>query len=111
MGANPLQHSDEYDSSILMGHNVSRMSPLSLLTDADVLAATTVDGLITAIEANIAGQHVDQDWSTQGERALDYSEALGDITDAVVAASSTVQDLVDATSADGDGLYQTMTIE
>lgn len=106
-----LQHSDEIDSSVLAGHNISRMKVLGLLTDADVLAASTVDELITAIEANIATVHVDQDWSFQGERAVNISDALGDITDAIVAAASTVQDLVDETSADADGLFQSMTIE
>lgn len=108
---NALAHADEIDSSVQMGHNVNRMKVLSLLTDANVAASSTVDALITAIEANIAAQHVDQDWSFQGERALTISEALGDITDAVAAASTTVQQLVDATSADADGLYQSMTIE
>lgn len=106
-----LQHADEIDSSVLAGHNISRLKVLGLLTDDDVNTATTVAGLITAIEANVALQHVDQDWSFQGERAINISEALGDITDAIVAAASTVQDLVDETSADADGLYQSMTIE
>lgn len=106
-----LQHSDEIDSSVLAGHNISRLKVLGLLTDSDVNTATTVDGLITAIENNIASLHVDQDWSFQGERAINISEALGDITDAIVAAATTVQDLVDETSADADGLYQSMVIE
>ena len=106
-----LQHADEIDSSVLMGHNISRMGVLGLLTDTDVAAATTVDGLITAIEANIASRHVDEDWSVQGERAITIAEALGDLTDAIVVAASTVQDLVDETSADADGLFQSMTIE
>lgn len=106
-----LQHADQIDSSVLAGHNISRMKILSLLTDADVAAASTVDELITAIENNIASQHVDSDWSFQGERAITIAEALGDITDAIVAASTTVQQLVDETSADADGLFGPMTIE
>jgi len=106
-----IQHADEIDSSVLMGHNISRMEVLGLLTDADVAAASTVDELRTAIETNSGSVHVDQDWSFQGDRAVVISEALGDITDAIVAAASTVQDLVDETSADADGLFQSMTIE
>jgi hypothetical protein len=39
------------------------------------------------------------------------AEALGDLTDAEVAAATSVEDLVDQTSAEDDGLFQSMTIE
>lgn len=106
-----LIHADEIDTSVVVGHNVHRMSVLNLLTDANVAAASTVDELIANIETNKDSLHVDADWSTQGERALTIGEALADITDAVVAASSTVQQLVDATQAGSDGLSQSMMIE
>lgn len=111
MGANALQHADEVDSSRLMGHNIRRCDPLGFLTAAEVQAASTVDDLITTIQ-NKTDLHADTEgWRTQAERALTISEALGDLTDAEVAAATSVEDLVSETSAEGDGLYQQMTIE
>ncbi len=106
-----LQHADEIDSSVLAGHNIRRSDPLSFLTAAEVQAASTVDDLITTIQ-NKSTLHADvEGWRTQAERALTLAEALGDLTDAEVAAATSVEDLVSETSASGDGLYQTMTIE
>lgn len=111
MGANALAHADEIDSSRLMGHNIRRADPLGFLTAAEVQAAATVDDLITTIQ-NKTTLHADlEGWRSQTERALTISEALGDLTDAEVAAATSVEDLVDQTSAEDDGLYQTMTLE
>jgi len=111
MGANALQHADEVDSSVLAGHNIRRCDPLGFLTAAEVQAAATVDDLITTIQ-NKTDLHADvEGWRTHAERALTIAEALGDLTDAEVAAATSVEDLVAQTSAESDGLFQSMTIE
>ena len=111
MGANPLLHSDEIDTSVQMGHNIRRCDPLSFLTAAEVQAATSVADLITTIQGK-TDLHADvEGWRTQAERALTISAALGDLTDADVVAATSVEDLVDQTAAEDDGLFQVMTLE
>lgn len=111
MSAHALIHADEVDTSRQMGHNIRRCDPLSFLTAAEVQAATSVADLITTIQ-NKTTLHADTEgWRTQAERALTISKALGDLTDAEVAAATSVEDLVAQTAAEGDGLYQVMTIE
>ena len=96
----------EYDVlSTMDGHAVRRAGTVGIITDAQVVAATSADDLSTDAQnvPNTVHQEYQQWEPQQTQQALARGEAIGDFTDARVQASTSVESLAEKTNAaDGD---------
>lgn len=92
----------EYDAlSSLAGYGVRRAGVIGLLTNAQVVAATSAEGLEAILEADLPGT-VHAEYAVeqiQSDRALKFGDAIGDFTDTRVQAATSVEDLAEKTNA------------
>lgn len=102
-------HVDELESSRLAGHQLRRAGDLTMLTDAQVVAATGKADLEADVLA--ATVHADErDNAFQVNKGIDLAAALG-VTDTVIQNATSLENLISNTEADGDGRRGPQTIE
>lgn len=101
MAAQTNLHASEQPTSALIGYNVRRAGVLDFISNANVVAATGVDDLIDNVEAAFAPAEYDV-MKQRVIRALRFGKANGDLSDARVAAATTVEELADLTWAAED---------
>ncbi len=102
-------HADQLTLNVLAGDNmlsagnISTNAGYALLTNTNVAAANTVQGLKDAIDATAC--HADESFTKERfKRAVDLGSADGSFTDARILGLTTVTGLVEltnATTADG----------
>lgn len=94
----------EYDVlSSLGGYGARRAGVTGLLTNTQVAAATSAEGLVTILETVPATVHVENEITAlNAQAALRRGDALGDFTDARIAAATTVEGLAQLTNAADD---------
>jgi hypothetical protein len=80
-----------------IGCNIRSAETLGLLTDANVLAATSVADLQANILAASGPADIDQS-RPRINRALDYGKYSGELSDARVTASTTIAELIALTA-------------
>lgn len=86
-------HADDKHKSNEIRQAINLMDNLNVLTDANITAANTVDGLVSAVETAVdaATNHAEIAPMKPGfVRALRQAEALGIISDAILADMETV---------------------
>lgn len=94
-------HSDQEMLNRSVGENIRLAGQVGLLTDANVIAATSVADLKSNIDTNVAGKHSDQAGYAFGlKRALDLGKDDGTLTDAAVQAATGVDNLASLTLSD-----------
>lgn len=87
--------------SQLAGYGVRRAGTIGLLTNAQVVSATSAEDLEAIVEAALLAT-VHEEYSVQQlmvDRSLKFGDAIGDFTDARVAAATSVEDLAEKTAA------------
>lgn len=91
----------EYDViSSIAGYGVREAGVIGALTDAQVVAATSADDLVTDLDSPPGTVHAEYDFLVlNAQRSLQLGKALGDFTDARVAAATTVEGLAEDTNA------------
>jgi hypothetical protein len=94
-------HADQINLNATVGENLRLAGELGLLTDANVIAATSVTDLKNNIDTNAATKHADQQgFTTMLKKALDIGKDDGTLTDAAVQAATGVTNLASLTTSD-----------
>jgi hypothetical protein len=94
-------HSDQEMLNRSVGENIRLAGELGMLTDANVIAATSVADLKSNIQTNALTKHADQQGYVFGLlRALDLGKDDGTLTDAAVQAATGVSNLASLTLSD-----------
>lgn len=102
--AAPALHSDQVGLNIIVGENIRLAGRVGLLTDAQVVAATTVQSLKDAVDLNAGTAHSDvQGYVGRLKRAFDYGKDDGTLTDANIAAATSLENLAQLSLATGTG--------
>lgn len=96
-----ILHTEYEQLSALAGYGVRRAGVVGILTNAQVVAAATAEELEAIVQAGPpATVHAEYDFEAiETDRALKFGDALGDFSDARVAAATSVEDLAEKTSA------------
>lgn len=98
-----LLHQEFHQLSALVGYSIRRAGVDSILSNAQVLAATNADGLIANAGSPPGTMHAEYEFeAVETQIALRFGKALGDFTDARVQAALTVAGLVASTNANDD---------
>jgi hypothetical protein len=101
MAALTTLHADQAALSERLGGTYRRSGDYGILTNATVAAADTVTGLSTAVET--ANVHADfQPAKVNIQRAINYGSYDGELTNARVLPSTTVEGLVGLTVVTND---------
>lgn len=99
--AAPILHSDQRGLNILVGENIKLAGQLGLLTDQNVIDATSYTDLKNFIDTNALGLHADQQaYAERLRRAIDIGYADGTLTDANVQAATGYANLASLTLSD-----------
>lgn len=86
--------------SQLAGYGVRRAGVVGILTNAQVIAATSAEDLEALALAPPAIVHAEYEVEAlMTDRSLKFGDALGDFSDSRVAAATSVEDLAEKTSA------------
>lgn len=99
-----LLHAEYDELSAIAGYGIRRAGIAGILTNANVLSATSAESLETIVEAGIPGT-VHAEYEAEAlitDICLKRGDALGDFTDARVAAADTIAGLVNSTNAADD---------
>lgn len=96
--AQPLIHADAFYLDQEVGHNVIGQNNMPLWTDAQLVAAASIEDLKTAIN-NYAGHSDTEGFKPGVKRALDVGKADGSLSDVNVAAATTAATLAANTYA------------
>jgi hypothetical protein len=102
--AQPLIHIDAYYLDQAVGENILGQNAFPLWTDAQLVAATSIEDLKTAID-NYAGHSETQGFKAGVKRALDVGKADGSCSDTNVQAATTAATLAANTYADPGKLW------
>lgn len=87
--AAPILHADQVGINLVVGENIRLAGQVGLLTDAQVIAATTVQSLKDAVDLNASTAHSDiQGYVGRLKRAFDLGKDDGTLTDANIAAAT-----------------------
>lgn len=95
------QHNEYEEQSAMNGYGIRRAGVTSILTNAQVIAATSAEDLEVIVEAGLPGT-IHDEYSVEQintDRALKFGDALGDFSDSRVAAATSVEDLAEKTTA------------
>lgn len=96
-----LLHADQIGLNQAIGANIRLMGQTGLLTDAQVVAATTYTDLQDNIRTNAKTAHSDlQGFVDRFIRVIDLGKADGTLTDAQIQAATGVDNLASLTLAD-----------
>lgn len=87
--AAPVLHADQVGLNLVVGENIRLAGQVGLLTDAQVIAATTVQSLKDAVDLNASTAHADvRGFVDRIKRGFDYGKDDGTLTDANIAAAT-----------------------
>lgn len=96
---------DEYSGaggiSQLAGYGVRRAGVIGLLTNSQVIAATSAEDLEVIVEAGPPAT-VHDEYAFESiavDRSLKFGDAIGDFSDSRVASATSVEDLAEKTAA------------
>lgn len=96
-------HTDMHRLSDLVGYGIRRAGVDGILTNAQVLAATSADDLIVNANAMPGTVHSEYEFEAmETVKALQFGKAIGDFTNARVVAALTTAGLVNQTNAQTD---------
>lgn len=99
--AAPSLHSDQIGLNQLIGENIKLAGRLGLLTDQNVIDATTYTDLQNSIRTNAATLHADQQGYVERLiRAIDLGKNDGTLTDANIQAATGIDNLASLTLSD-----------
>jgi len=94
-------HAEYEEQSAMNGYGVRRAGVIGIITDAQVVAATSAEDLEVIVEAGLPGtihsEYEVEQFNT--DRALKFGDALGDFSDTRVAAATGYEDLAEKTEA------------
>jgi hypothetical protein len=94
-------HVEYEEQSAMNGYTVRRAGIDGILTNAQVIAATSAEDLEAIVEAGLPGT-IHSEYEVEQintDRALKFGDALGDFSDTRVAAATSVEDLAEKTNA------------
>lgn len=95
------QHVEYEEQSAMNGYGIRRAGTVGILTNAQVIAATSAEDLEVIVEAGLPGT-IHSEYEVEQlntDRALKFGDALGDFSDTRVAAATSVEDLAEKTKA------------
>lgn len=96
MAAQTGLHASEQPTSQRIGFNLRRAGVLGLYTNTQIAAATSIDDLITNINAAVVHES-NVPFKQQAIRALRFGKANGDLSDSRVQGVATYEELADLT--------------
>lgn len=95
-----LLHPENEIISAIAGYGVREAGVLGLLTDAQVVAATSAEDLETILDTMPGTVHAEYEFlALNARRSLEVGDALGDFTDARIQAATTVEGVAELTNA------------
>lgn len=105
----PTLHAEYEQLSTLAGYGIRRAGVVGILTNAQVIAATSAEDLEVIVEAALPGtvhaEYAEEQIMT--DLSLKRGKAIGDFSDSRVQAATSVEDLAEKTfAADGDLTHQ-----
>lgn len=99
--AAPILHADQVNLNMVIGENIRLAGNVGLLTDQNVIDATTYTDLINSIRTNAATAHSDrQGYVDRLIRAIELGKADGTLTDANIQAATGYNNLATLTQSD-----------
>lgn len=102
--AAPVLHSDQVGINILVGENIRLAGQVGLLTDQNVIDATTWESLKNSIDTNSAATHSDvRGYVDRLKAAIDLGKNDGTLTDANIQAATGINNLASLTLGIGIG--------
>lgn len=97
-------HSDQVNLDIMVGQNIRLAGQVGLLTDAQVIAATSITDLQNNIASNAQTAHSDvRGYVDRLQDALQIGKDSGVLTDAAVQAATGVTNLASLSGGSGTG--------
>lgn len=95
-----LLHAEDEIISAISGYGVREAGVLGALTNAQVVAATSAEDLVTDLDTPPGTVHAEYDFLVlNAQRSLQVGDALGDFSDARIAACTTVEEVAELTTA------------
>lgn len=94
----PILHSDQVGINLIVGENIRLAGQVGLLTDAQVIAATTSAELQSLISTNALTAHADvRGYVDRLQESIEFGKSDGTLTDANIQAATGVDNLASLT--------------